>query len=171
MRVNLPEKMVTTTMTPMFQLNDAVTRLKEEHSILQVVLQEIYSLTCAIRIEKDELQLNNQMYELKKKVADFKVQLDAHSQWEEEELFPMAAWYFGTDIDECTLMEQEHELADQYVKAFTHAIDRTMLPICIEEAKRMTSYLFQAYVILTNHFRDEEELMASLKDHSNSYDY
>jgi len=168
-KLNLPDGMLPDSIAPLFRLNDTITRMKEEHGLLQVLLQDIYALTCTVRIEEDEYRLHRELKLLKNKVLDFKKQLDEHSKWEEAELFPMASLYFGSEIDVCGIMEQEHDVADQYVDAFIRTLDGAIAPVKHDDARRMASYLFQAYVVLTNHFRDEEELLDSLKECSPAY--
>lgn len=171
MRTNVPERSITEDKAPLFNINEAVNRLKEEHNVLQESLQHIYALTCTVRTEINEQRLNRDIRILKHKTLAFKEQLDAHSMWEEKELFPMAAWYFGNEQDAYELMEQDHETAERSIDAFIEELDKAAVPISHDEASRMAAYLFQAYVVLTNHFREEEELLSAFEDHSNTIDY
>jgi regulator of cell morphogenesis and NO signaling len=171
MKANMPGTVFTVEKAPLFNINEAVDRLKEEHNVLQVTLQQIYALTCTVRTEMNEQRLHRYIGILKHTVLEFKKQLDAHSKWEEKELFPMAAWYFGNEQDAYELMEQDHEVAERSIHDFIEEIDRAAVPIQHEEASRMASYLFQAYVVLTNHFREEEELLSAFEDHSNTIGY
>jgi hypothetical protein len=91
----------------------------------------------------------------------------AHIRREEEDLFPYAASYWGEAPELLHYMEQEDELAENYIRAFLHELSRSVIPVSREEARRMTSYLLQAYAFLKNRFDEEDDLLDSLTDRSN----
>lgn len=152
-------------------LDLAVVRAKQEHDLLKEELQDIYARVCTIRRDKDEKRLNIELRHLNDCVQQFMKEWSAHTQWEETELFPYATWYLGAEPDLFTLMEQEYEIAEEFLLAFLHALDRSVFPIQHEEAYRMASYLLQAYAVLRNRFVEEEEIMLALTDRSNKYDF
>jgi regulator of cell morphogenesis and NO signaling len=153
---------------PMQELNEAVVRLQEEHTQLQQRLLDLYGIASAIGWDEDVTNWIGSLRDLKHKVLQFTKALHAHSTWEEETLFPMVAWYFGEPLEQFTLMEQEHEIAEQYILAFLDAAERMFQIVPRAEAKQMASYLLQAYGILHLHFYKEEEIIVALADRSNA---
>ncbi|THF81173.1 hemerythrin domain-containing protein [Cohnella fermenti] len=156
---------------PLYRLNDAIEKLKEEHALLQEGLQEIYDKVCALRREDDLLILNYKLRTLRFTVLEFKKVLAEHSKWEETELFPMAAWYFGNDMELFTIMEHEHEQAERRIDAFLHLADEKLIPVSHADAMHLASQLLQAYALLKNHFQEEEEILVAFADRSNSFGY
>lgn len=152
-------------------LENAVERARQEHEELREALVDMYEQVCLVRAGAEQNRLNRELRKLRELVKQFRTKWEAHIRWEESELFPYSAWYFGEDPDLFDYMEQEYELADQYLQAFLHTIDRSVIPIQAEEARRMTSYLMQAYAFLKNRFEEEEEILTALTDRSNSYNY
>ncbi|CAH0118099.1 MULTISPECIES: hemerythrin domain-containing protein [unclassified Paenibacillus] len=156
---------------PLYLLEEAVDRLKEEHAALRKGLMELREAAQTIVRERHDEQLIHIITGLKKKVVSYMSELAAHARWEDETLFPMIAWYFGEEPEQFCAMEHGHELAEQYVLAFLGALDRAVLPIRPEAATEMASYLAQAYLVLMNHFQEEEEMIVTLADRSNAYGY
>ncbi len=152
-------------------LETAVVRARQEHEELREALADMYEQVCLVRVGAEQNRLNRELRKLKELVKQFQVKWEAHIRWEENELFPYSAWYFGEDPDLFAYMEQEYELAEQYLQAFLHTLDRSVIPIAADEARRMTSYLMQAYAFLKNRFDEEEEILTALTDHSNGFDY
>jgi Hemerythrin HHE cation binding domain. len=156
---------------PLNRLNEAIDHLKEEHALLQEALREVYEKACAIRQEEDLLLLNYKLRTLRFTVMEFKKALREHSKWEETELFPMAAWYFGNDMEVFTIMEHEHDQAEQRIDAFLRLANEKPIPVGHADAMQMASQLFQAYAVLKNHFKEEEEILVAFADRSNSFGY
>ncbi|WP_164472654.1 hemerythrin domain-containing protein [Cohnella candidum] len=152
-------------------LDTAVVRAKQEHDLLKRELQDIYDLACTVRSDMNVPRLNREIRELNENVKRFMAEWNIHVQWEENELFPYASWYLGGEPDLFALMEQEYELAEQFIRAFLHTLDRAVIPVPHDEAYRMASYLLQAYAVLKNRFVEEEEIMSALTDRSNRFDF
>jgi hemerythrin-like domain-containing protein len=165
------EQAFTTIGHPLYRLNESVNRLQEEHVLLNVSLMDLYRMSNAIGRDENVINWVGSLCDLKVKVVTFMRQLDGHSQWEQTVMFPMITWYFGEILDQFALLEQEHELAEQYLKAFLKAMDQTLIQVDRMEARTMTGYLLQAYAVLTNHFKQEEEIIVALADRSNAYGY
>ncbi|WP_051318158.1 hemerythrin domain-containing protein [Cohnella thermotolerans] len=153
------------------RLDDAIMRVRTEHAQLQDGLQRLYEAACAARSEEDPRLLSDKLTVLAATVREYKRQLNAHSEWEETELFPLAVWYFGNDMDVFTLMEQEHELAEHHIDVFLEQLDQAPRPVRHEDAVRMASSLLQAYALLKNHFKEEEEILVAFADQSNGYGF
>ncbi|MBB6636801.1 hemerythrin domain-containing protein [Cohnella thailandensis] len=156
---------------PLNRLNEAIDHLKEEHALLQEALQEVYEKACAIRQEEDLHLLNYKLRTLRFTVMEFKKVLSEHSKWEETELFPMAAWYFGNDMEVFTIMEHEHDQAERRIDAFLRLANEKPIPVGHADAMQMASQLLQAYAVLKNHFKEEEEILVAFADRSNSFGY
>ncbi len=153
------------------RLNDALARVKKEHAGLQEGLKKLYRDACAVRGENDPRLIADKLDVLIGTAQAYKMSLAEHSQWEENELFPLAVWYFGNDMDVFTLMEQEHEMAEHYIDAFLVQVEQTPQPLDHEGAVRLASYLLQAYALLRNHFKEEEEILDAFADQSNGYGF
>ncbi|AFH65671.1 hemerythrin domain-containing protein [Paenibacillus caseinilyticus] len=161
---------VFTTLThPLYQLTEAIDRLKEEHALLEEKLVELYAMARTIGLQDETGNWTPALLQLGQTVKAFWMELEAHSKWEEATMFPMITWYFGETLEQFTLMEQEHELAEQYILAFIEPVERLTAPVEQEEAKELASMLVQAYAILRNHFRQEEEIIDALADRSNHF--
>jgi regulator of cell morphogenesis and NO signaling len=160
---------------PLYELNDSVQRLQEEHVLLEEGINDIHEIAKAVGWIEDEM--HNYLPELREltlKVKDFQREMDAHAKWEEEKMFPMIAWYFGEELNQFTLMEQEHEMAKQYVAAFLAAIaavEPIDQPVYSTDARKIALFLCQAYAILVNLFSKEEEIITAMTDRSNAYGY
>ncbi|MCZ8517836.1 hemerythrin domain-containing protein [Paenibacillus filicis] len=136
---------------PLYQLNESIQRLQEEHVLLKIKLVELYGMAKAIGLNEDAINWIGVLRDLKRKATVFKRELEAHSKWEEEHMFPLITWYFGEEMDQFTLMEQEHELAKQYFNAYFEAVERNSQPVKGPEAHEMASYLLQAFTLLNHH--------------------
>lgn len=151
------------------EMNEAVERLQREHKELQAELHDLHIWVKAVGATTGTINRVGMLQAIRETTAKFMSQLDAHSTWEEESFFPMVAWYFGEELDQFTLMEQEHVLAEQYIQAFIGALERA--PVRRHEEQEMASYLSQAIIILNHHFKMEEDLLATLMDRSDCYGY
>ena len=152
-------------------LESSVARARQEHEALKDELRSIYDQACVVRNDSEEKRLNREIRQLHDCVKMFMRHWSAHTKWEDSELYPQAASYLGAEPDLFLLMEQEYELADQYLRTFLRALEKVEYPIGQEEARKMTSYLIQAYAVLNNRFREEDEIMLDLTDKSNAYGF
>ncbi|MBW7477151.1 hemerythrin domain-containing protein [Paenibacillus oenotherae] len=144
-----------------------VQHLKEEHEALLTELQTLYLM--ARRIGSRPVIDAVTLRKLRGRAAAFQQELAQHAKWEEETLFPQMTAYYGEELNQFTLIEQEHLLAEQFVQAFVDAVERA--PVRSYEAHEMASYLNQALEVLQGHFGMEEALVAELVDRSNHYGY
>jgi len=159
---------------PLYEFNAAVQRLEEEHVMLDEALTEVYGMAKSVGLTGDSVDWAAVLRHLRDKVAAFQKDLEAHAKWEEETMFPMAAWYFGDDpdvLEQFTKMDQEHAIAEQYIDAYIVGTERITQAVHWQEAKELASYLLQAHAVLTHHFRQEEEMIEALADRSNQYGF
>lgn len=148
-------------------LEQAVLQGRQDLGELKEELHVLYEQVCLVRNEADEERLNRNLRLLEQMVKHFLKGWNAHIRREENELFPYAASYWGEAPELLDYMEQDYELAENYIQAFLHELSRSVIPVSREEARRMTSYLLQAYAFLKNRFDEEDDLLDSLTDRSN----
>jgi len=154
-----------------WMLESSVARARQEHDALKDELRNIYEQACIVRNDPEEKRLNREIRQLHDCVKLFMKHWNAHTQWEDTELFPQATTYLGAEPDLFLLMEQEYELADQYLRTFIRALEKAEYPIHQEEARKMAAYLIQAYAVLNNRFREEDEIMQDLTDRTDAYSF
>ncbi|WP_276358001.1 hemerythrin domain-containing protein [Cohnella caldifontis] len=152
-------------------LDKAIGQTRIDLDGLKAELRLLYAQACKVRTDGDAVRLNRQLRRLDQTVKQFLRDWNDHTRREAEDLFPYAAWYLGEDPELFAYLEQEDELAGQFIRAFLHALDRSVIPVQPEEARRMASYLLQAYAFLKNRFEEEEEMLDVLTDRSNRIDY
>lgn len=149
---------------PLYHVAEAVQRLQEEHCVLHAALETLISSAARVlgrKVEEGDFEAFRQ---LRDSAVVFRKELQEHARWEDDTLFPMIAWYLDEEPIQFTLIEQEHELADQYLQAFAETADRA--PVRISEAKELASYLTHAAEHLKLHFEMEEELLQAILDRS-----
>lgn len=139
-------------MTP-GELSSGLKQLKGEHPALLAQLQELNELTRQIgkRIEFEE-----NFNILKTKVAEFKESLDPHSEREEGVLFPMLGAYIGTTSGPIAVMEYEHDQAKSKIAEF---LEKAASNLSEEEKLELAGLIKDAYIILTDHFAKEENVL------------
>lgn len=152
---------------PRYDWRESVQSLKEEHETLLKELQALHRM--AKKVGELPVIDTVTLQQLRAKAFAFQTELDLHAKWEEETLFPMITAFNGEALDQFTLIEQEHLLAEQFVQAFVDAVERA--PVRKYEAREMASYLNQALLVLQEHFRMEEIMVGELVDRSNPYEY
>ncbi|MCG3085660.1 hemerythrin domain-containing protein [Anoxybacillus sp. LAT_35] len=129
-------------------------RLKDEHGPLN---EEKYALFVAAKgiYDGKEEDVVQALIRLREKVQQFLQHLDPHSRREEDVLFPMMERYIGKQFGPIAVMEYEHQEAKQNIATFLQKTET----IRSEEAKQLASYVMNAYMILTDHFAKEEQVL------------
>lgn len=145
-------------------LSRGIEQLKEEHIGLKYKLMEFYGMAKVIGADEDVSNWSGSLDNLRRKITEFMGELDVHSEWEDQVLFPMVQEYTGKDMGPIAVMEYEHELAKQSVRRFLDAAGQLQVPVNCEAAKEAASHLLQAYVILNDHFTKEEEILFPLAE-------
>jgi regulator of cell morphogenesis and NO signaling len=156
---------------PYFQFNAAIERLEEEHKVLSASLEKLCKVAATIDHKKHIANWIETMLDLKQRVSEFKKALMLHSNWEEDELFKLVDKYFEEIPSLFGLIEQEHELAEQFMDAFILVVDQNILAKNPLDVTKMVAYLQLAHNSLVGHFKKEEDIVASLADFSNQYGY
>ena len=139
---------------PEVELSAGLAQLKEEHKGLYAMLDGICSLV--EKIENDE-EIAVNFAELRNKVSEFKAVLDPHSEREENVLFPMMGAYIGTTSGPIAVMEYEHDQAKEYIRSFLEKSETVQTSD--DEMKNVNDLAKNAYLILTEHFAKEENVL------------
>lgn len=134
-------------------------RLKDEHGPLNLQKSELYSLSSQIEKEGDEANWGNLIMQLREKVIAFIAELEPHSEREEGVLFPMMAKYIGNESGPIAVMEYEHDQAKWNIAKFIELTENLTTSIEKETAQKLASYITTAYLILTDHFSKEENVL------------
>ncbi len=140
-------------------LSPALARLKEEHIPLRAQMDEFYMLAKDIGADDSVDNWADALRNLQEKAVSFMNELDPHSIREEDVLFPMMAKYIGREMGPIAVMEYEHDQAKKNLKQFTEKMDQIQGTVGKEEAKGIAAHLMNAYVILTEHFMKEENVL------------
>jgi hypothetical protein len=152
-------------------LETGASRAIHEHDQLRQRLQRLYRLACDVRHENDDAILNDKLQQLYAEVQALKSEWNEHDRWEKHELFPYASWYLGLEPDLHHSIEQEYGLAGKYLHLFSVQADRLQKPYSRSEATRLASYILYAYAALVNRLEEEDQIIRSLDDRSNKYDF
>ncbi|MBM7654171.1 hemerythrin-like domain-containing protein [Neobacillus cucumis] len=135
-------------------LSEGLVRLKGEHPALRKQMEELFALTQQIDQEIDK---EKNFHQLIQKVKEFKSDLDPHSEREEGVLFPMMGVYIGTTSGPIAVMEYEHDQAKSQIGAFLEKAVSGQPTI--DEQKKLAVLIQNAYLILTDHFNKEENVL------------
>lgn len=133
-------------------------RLKDEHGPLNKMKKELFEISSSIE-DTEEAEWLEVITNLRKKVESFIDVLDPHSQREEGVLFEMMAKYIGKTSGPIAVMEYEHDQAKTNIGAFLMETENLTDNLLKDEAKRLASYVREAYLILTDHFMKEENIL------------
>lgn len=137
-------------------------KLNEDHTELKVQLLELYGMAKAIGWDVDCLNWSGAIDNLCRKLDVFIAALDEHSDWEENVLFPKFAGLTGEHMRQLTEMEKEHELVEQSIRRFLDKTEGLCAPVRRQEAMEAAACLLDAYMVLSDHFRKEEEILFPL---------
>ncbi|WP_254842607.1 hemerythrin domain-containing protein [Bacillus sp. MRMR6] len=138
---------------PQAELSKGLKQLKEEHPALLAQLEGLYNLT--LQIEQG-FEVETNFADLIIKVAEFKAELEPHSEREEGILFPMMGVYLGTTSGPIAVMEYEHDQAKGHIGEF---LGKSGDGLTIENMKSLAELVKNAYFILTEHFSKEENVL------------
>jgi regulator of cell morphogenesis and NO signaling len=142
---------------PVTDFKDALDKLVAEHEKLKNKLVSIYKEAIAIGGDPHIASWDGHLHSLRAKVEAYMEELEEHSAWEEQNLFPLVSMYTGKDIGPALVMEREHQLAVEYVRAYYSSMDGMLFPVQASEAREIITFLLQTYFILIDHFNKEEE--------------
>lgn len=158
------------------QVTLMVQRLKEEHEALKGKVTVLYSKAREFNENLDVGMAWILLLPLWEEVQALQQELDEHAKWEERELFPTLTQYFNlhtrpTIMPSFWVMEKEHELAMQFIQPFIDVLkeisyeENPAIPYDLQtlaQIKLAAVDLFQACLILQEHFKIEEDLIYPL---------
>lgn len=144
---------------PVTELGELFEQLTVEHEQLKKQLQTLYIRARAVGANHRVHNWHAALTSLRKEVDRFLKSLDEHSEWEEEIIFPLVCLHSGKSISIFYVIEQEHEIAKQYIEDFLAEMDIVQDHIGSVQAHELAACLLQALYILNEHFRKEEELI------------
>ncbi|QSO46645.1 hemerythrin domain-containing protein [Alicyclobacillus mengziensis] len=101
---------------------------------------------------------------LHQQILAFTDKLCAHSEREEQGLFPMVALHLGETDKTIETMELEHKKAETHLHDFLLEADKADATIDEVDAQSITTYAVQAYTTLTEHFAKEERVLFPLAE-------
>ncbi|CAH1224986.1 hypothetical protein PAECIP111893_05207 [Paenibacillus plantiphilus] len=154
-------------------------KLKEDHDRLKEEVAALCQLNQGTTATGGSVRVIQQFEGLREKVAQLKQNLERHSKWEEQELFPVLSRYFSKKIEPTMLpsmwvLEKDYELAIQFLDAFYEQCGSVLRMlslglkqydvITIHELKYASDQLTQGCLILKGHLHMEEELIYPLAE-------
>lgn len=145
-------------------LTSGIEQLREEHLELKKKMAGFYDVAKTAGRDETVADWSGTLRELRLNIEAFMADMDSHSLWEDQVLFPMVQEYTGKDMGPVAVMEHEHELAKMNVQRFLDQTESLPETVGAEEAKEAASYLLQVYVILNDHFKKEEEVLFPLAE-------
>ncbi|WP_438449276.1 hemerythrin domain-containing protein [Gorillibacterium sp. sgz5001074] len=145
-------------------LTSGIDQLKEEHAELKKKMADFYGAAKIMGRDPSVTDWSNAIKSLHTDIVSFMEEMEQHSVWEDQVLFPMVQEYTGKDMGPVAVMEHEHELAKMNVQRFLEKSESLSAAVSPEQAQEAASYLLQAYVILTDHFKKEEEVLFPLAE-------
>jgi len=140
-------------------LCEPLDRLKREHGPLREQMDAVARMAAEIGADPQQTDWSRPLAELNEQVDAFVRELDPHSEREEGALFPLMAHYIGREVGPIAVMEYEHELAKQNLRAFGEALERRKEPVDARQAKEIAAYVLTAHAVLTDHFAKEENVL------------
>jgi regulator of cell morphogenesis and NO signaling len=149
---------------PMLRFTEALEQLKAEHDLLRVKLQEFAVIDEIIRAGKPNTDWFGTLRNLKERVEGFLIMLEIHSDLEDLTLFPTVKMYMVEDVSVLDVLEEDHQLATQYIHAFLEELRHSVSPIHQGCATRIIELLMNAHQLLLDHFNAEEELIYPIAD-------
>lgn len=152
---------------PVTALSEGLERLKQEHGELKQVLLEMEKQAKQVESAPEQVGAMQSLLHLRLWALAFREELERHSNWEEQELFPFLASYIQRKMSPSILpsfwsLEKDHELADEHMQAFLRSVHWLKANRKAMSLKQAAAYLVQACHILQDHLAKEEQLVFPL---------
>ncbi|MFD2444074.1 hemerythrin domain-containing protein [Bacillus sp. CGMCC 1.16607] len=150
-------------------LSAPLQQLIDEHVSLRADMNCFFEITEEIEFESGPVvaQLFTKLYQ---QIFAFNDKLKAHSEREEEGLFPLIGRHLGESDRTIEMMEFEHEKVEQHLRDFLTEAESKGSTIDENDAKWITVYAVQAYATLIQHFANEEKVLFPLAENILSVD-
>lgn len=147
----------------------AADRLKEEHEQLRSRLRILETNAKEVMLLNDMAKGLQLLQALKDQTVQFEKELERHSEWEEQRLFPFLMTYFHSQLTPTIrpsfwVLEKDHQLGVSFIQSFHETrIDAASLGVK-KQLTEAASALLQACLILNDHFAMEEQLILPLTE-------
>ncbi|MFH5185251.1 hemerythrin domain-containing protein [Paenibacillus sp. TAB 01] len=153
----------------MAELAYATDRLKEEHEQLRNRLRVLETSAKEVMLLNDVAKSLQMIQKLRNETAQFELELERHSEWEEQRLFPFLLNYFHiqqapTIRPSFWVLEKDHQLGVSFIQSFHETMIDTAPLGVKKQLTEAASALLQACLILNDHFAMEEQLILPLTE-------
>ncbi|MDQ1909910.1 hemerythrin domain-containing protein [Paenibacillus sp. GD4] len=150
-------------------LTYAFERLRNEHIFLFDAIQQLETAAKRLGKLENEEEYFAKLVVLKEQTLNLMAELDGHSVWEDNELFPLLTEYFQLPNRPDTstslwMLEHEHELANTFFRYFLEEADKCLAGRKRPMLPRLTDHLMQACRLVKEHLLTEEETVLPLEE-------
>jgi iron-sulfur cluster repair protein YtfE (RIC family) len=157
------------------QFMHVVKRLKEEHAALEDKVTDLYIKAEQIYENRDISFTFNLLQSLRADVQMVMKELDAHEEWEEQEVYPMTSEYYKLQIrpsitPSIWVLEKEHERVKHCFQPFLALAQEIIIAIehnditIFKQLNLCVAYLLQGCSVLREHIELEAGLIYPLVD-------
>lgn len=151
------------------ELAFASDRLRGEHEELRGKLRMLETIAKELMVLEDSVKGIQLIQELRKQTDQFVEELDRHSDWEEQELFPFLLTYFHRQpapsmMPSFWVLEKDHQLGMSFIQSFQEAVIEVTPLVVKKQLADVAAHLLQACLILNDHFTMEEQLVFPLME-------
>ncbi|TXK76606.1 hemerythrin domain-containing protein [Paenibacillus sp. N3.4] len=151
------------------ELAFATDRLKEEHKELREKLRLLETSAKELILLDDSGKGIQLVQELRLLTDQFMIELERHSEWEDQELFPFLLTYFDRQpapsmMPSFWVLEKDHQLGISFIQSFQEAIIDVTPLVVKKRLADAAAHLVQACLILNDHFTMEEQLIFPLTE-------
>ena len=151
------------------ELAYAIDRLKEEHGELREKLRNLEVSAKELILVEDSEKGIQQIRALRVMTNQFMQELQKHSEWEEQDLFPFLLTYFHRQLEPSMtpsfwVLEKDHQLGVSFIRSFQEAIIDVTPLVVKKQLAGAAAHLVQACLILNDHFTMEEQLVFPLTE-------
>ncbi|MDQ1909927.1 hemerythrin domain-containing protein [Paenibacillus sp. GD4] len=151
------------------ELYHAIKQLIEEHEQLKLLIQALEEKARQAALSRDTEEQLKALRDLKADTVQFMSQMNRHSSWEEQVLYPFLHEYFDLSmgpsmVPSFWVLEKDHDLAEAYMDSFIDAVEDLASPGDRRQLQSVAEHLLQACRILSGHLAMEEQLVYPLSD-------
>ncbi|MFD0681262.1 MULTISPECIES: hemerythrin domain-containing protein [unclassified Paenibacillus] len=149
-------------------LTFAFERLKNEHICLYETIYQLENRAKHLNKVEKPIEYVSKLEELRDQALSLIAELDKHSEWEDNELFPLLIEYFQLPGHPHTttslwMLEHEHELANLFFRYFLEEADSCLAQQKRASGSRLTDQLLQACRLVKEHLQTEEDTVLPLE--------
>lgn len=134
-------------------------QVKEEHAALKTRLNDLLQMIQWDSNGSAYVECKATLDLAKDKFVAFMEDLERYLAREERTLFPVARPHTGGAMGPVNVLVQDHVLAREFYEAFLDKNDRYAATGEYKDAEEALSYLMQMLMIVSEHFRVEEDVV------------